>query len=138
MSRVVRPETVTIQISQGDRIVLAKRLTAGQELDLFERAVKRMGPTGPIEYSPAMAQLTKMIAYLVNWTIADDAGHVIPILDQPPDVVEAALRRLDGDSFREIRDVINKHDLAMAEEIAAQKKILIGGGVSSPSTVSAG
>lgn len=138
MSRFVRPETVTITISQGDRIVLAKRLTAGQEIDQWARTVKVMKAAGESELSPERLIMTKVISYLVNWTLTDDTGRLVPILDQPADVVEAALRRLDGESFREIRDAVNAHETAMLEEVEAQKKILTGSLTSSGSTASAG
>jgi hypothetical protein len=140
MARVARPDTATVTLTNGDRLVLAKRLNAGQELDAFVRTVKSITSAGVREFHPDQLTTSKMVAYLVNWFLTDDdTGEPLdlPIYDSAPSDVEAALRKLDGATFREIRDAIDVHAAKMDAEVAAQKKILSGSPASSPSTASA-
>jgi hypothetical protein len=136
VSPVVRPETETLTLSNGDRLVVARRLTAGQELDAVDRQWRFNPSTGRPEMLMSQMTIAKMVAYLVNWSVKDAQENVIPIYEQPPDVVEAGLRRLTGEMFREIRDAIDAHDVRVAEQITAEKKTRSGSLESSPSTAS--
>jgi hypothetical protein len=57
----------------------------------------------------------------VDWSLTDEAGKVVVIRDQPLAVLEAALDALDQASFAEIRQAIEAHETAMAQEREAEQ-----------------
>lgn len=139
MSRFVRPESEKLTISDGDWILVKRRLTAGEERHAFARIVKRitLGVTATPELDPEAIGLAKMVAYLLDWSLTDDAGHQVPIRDQPAGIVEMTLLSLDPASFREIHDAIKAHAARQAEALDQEKKVLAGVSASSPTSRSA-
>lgn len=124
MSRVVVPDVVIVPISDGDTITVKKRLNAGDERRMVKRAMNY--GDGQRHLDPIEAGLAKILAYLLDWTLRDDAGRTIPIRDQPSAVMEAALDIIDPDSYAEILRAIEAHEVAMQDERDAQKKIRRG------------
>jgi hypothetical protein len=127
MSRFVRPDTEKLDISGGDWLLVKRQLTAGEERHAFARIVKRMPIGGPTEIDPEATGLNKIVAYLLDWSLRDDADHVVVIREQPANVVEAALLSLDPASFREIHDAITAHEARQAAALEAEKKRTDGG-----------
>lgn len=115
-SRVVRPETVKLDISQGDWILVKKRLNAGEQRRIFARQVK---PT-PIGEKPMLDRTevgrSQAMEYLVDWSLSD-----LPIRDKSPDEIGQALDAIDPASFAEIFDAIQQHEERMESEWAAVK-----------------
>src|SRR5580765_3603105 len=105
MSRFVRPETVKLDLSAGDWLLVKRRLTAGEQRHAFARIVKRMSVGERTELDPEAMGLNKITAYL-----RDAAGELVVIRDQSASVVETTLLALDPDSFREIYDAIAAHE----------------------------
>lgn len=137
MSSFVRPETDTVTLSTGERLLLKRRLNAGEQLDAFTRLVKQIGP-GEISYKPEQVGLSKITSYLVNWSLTDATGLPVAILDRPITEIEAALRSLDPAIYNEIRDVINAHEVRVDQAYEEEKKQRTGsGGEPSPRPVSA-
>jgi len=127
MSRFVRPETERLDLTDGDYLVVKRRLTAGEQRRAFNRVIKimRVGPDGrPTvpEIDPAAIGLGRMVEYLLDWSLVDDNNRVVPIRDQPAAVVEAALLALDPVSFAEIDEAIVAHEKSQAELLDAEKK----------------
>jgi hypothetical protein len=127
MSRFVRPETERLELTDGDWILVKRRLNAGEQRRAYNRIIKiqRIGPDGKAtapEIDPAAIGLGRMVEYLLDWSLVDDNDRVVLIRDQPAAVVEAALLALDPVSFGEIHDAILAHDTAQAELLAAEKK----------------
>lgn len=122
MSRFVRPETEKLEISEGDWLLVKRRLTAGEQRRAFARIVKRLEIGKPTELDPEAAGLAKMSAYLLDWSLRDDTGALVAIREQPASVVEAALLALDPDSFREIHDAITTHEETELAALAEEKK----------------
>src|SRR5262245_15623993 len=118
MSRFVRPDTVRLEISQGDWLLVKKRLTAGEERQAFARMMRPYRtslsgmPNGSdqVELDPVQATLSNTIAYLLDWSLVDDDGKPVVIRNQPVDVVRAALDALDLESFTEITQAIAAHE----------------------------
>jgi hypothetical protein len=122
MSRFVRPDTDKLDLTDGDWLLVKRRLTAGEQRRAFARHVKVMRHNQAAEIDPEAIGLGLMVEYLLDWSLADDTGRVVLIRDQPSTVVEAALLALDPASFREIYDAITAHVERQALELAAEKK----------------
>jgi hypothetical protein len=127
MSRFVRPETEKLEISGGDWLLVKRRLTAGEERHAFARIVKRMSIGERPELDPEATGLNKIVAYLLDWSLRDDEGAIVPIREQPANVVEAAILSLDPGSFREIHDAIAAHESRQAAALEDEKKRTDGG-----------
>lgn len=121
-SRFELPDTKRIDISQGDWLLVKKRLTAGEQRRIFARIVKTQKAGEKIELDPVQASLAQMTEYLLDWSLTDHAGKPVIIRQQPPDVVAAALDSLDIDSFNEIFQAITAHEAAMQLEREEEKK----------------
>lgn len=133
-SRQVRPETDTLPLSDGDWLLVKKRLNAGEQRKQFSR-MYRDTTVGRV-LDPVQMSVALILAYLLDWSLVDDKGNRIPIADKSEDDVIAALDSIDFESYQEIRNAIEAHEEAMQAERDAQKKIQSGERGSSPSTPS--
>jgi len=126
MSRFVRPETTTLSLSGGDTITVRKRLTAGEARARTERWTEQVEDplTGGVKLVPRLtrAGLATITAYLLDWTLTDDAGRLVDLHGIGQAELEAIVDNLDGDAFAEIRLAIEAHEEAMRAERDAQKK----------------
>lgn len=124
-SRFVRPESRKLDLSDGDWLLVKKRLTTGEQRDAFMRAyVERADGTFVVH--PGKIGVQMVVAYLLDWSFADDSGQQVVIRAQDADIVEAALRGLDPDDFAETRAAIEAHEAKMIAEREAQKKTRAG------------
>ena len=119
VSRVVAPGTTRLALSHGDFLIVKQRLNAGETMDLFERAapgldVTASGALGKLP--PAKVGLAIVTAYLLDWSLTDFDGAVIPIRGASAEEKDAALRLLDFDSLIEIMNAITAHDAATRQE----------------------
>lgn len=124
MSRFVRPESEKLEISGGDWLLVKRRLTAGEQRHAFARVVKRSTIGEKLELDPEVMGLEKIVAYLLDWSLKDDTGQVVPVRDEPTRSVEASLLALDPASFREIFEAISAHEEREAIVIADEKKTI--------------
>jgi len=122
MSRFVRPDTDRLDLTDGDWLLVKRRLTAGEERRAFARPYKPIHRGEPIEIDPEAVGLGLVTQYLLDWSLVDDRGQVVTIRDQPSSVVEAALNALDPASFREISDAIGAHVERQRAALDAEKK----------------
>lgn len=138
-SRFVRPETIRLSISCGDFLVVKKRLSAGEQRAVYARMFINL-PDGSLRPNPLQAGLALITAYLVDWTLTDDQGQLVPIRNLSIDDLEKVLDRLDLATFVEIRDRIQQHEEAMVTERDAEKKTPPGAAseTTSPSLSAAG
>lgn len=120
MSRFVRPETVTLPLSDGDSITVRRWLSEGEQRESYSR-MYREGPRG-LQVHPAEVSIAMVIAYLVDWTLTDDEGRQVIIRDQPVDVVRAALDALYPVDFAELREAIQAHEDRELEARRQEKK----------------
>jgi hypothetical protein len=138
MSRFVRPETVTVPISNGDWLVLKKRLSAGEERQMFERASTVNPVTGERRLDSLQLGPATIVAYLLDWSLRDDAGLPVIIRGKSAADVQATLDLLESADFLEIKAAVDAHESQMAREREAQKKIPPGTTASSPISASPG
>ena len=122
MSRFVRPETTKIDLTAGDWLLVKRRLTAGEERHAFARIVKPHAAGERLTFDVEQTGLAKIVAYLLDWSLVDDTGVIVPVRDQPAAVVEAALLALEPSSFNEIQRAIDTHERAEFDVHEAEKK----------------
>ena len=127
-SRMRKPETTLLQISRGDWLLVKKRLTLGEQQDMFDRMASASG----IGLRASMVGVSKVQAYLLDWSITDADDKPVLINNQPEGVVLSALRALDPDDFKEIREAIEAHMAKVEKEDEARRKNLNGEQESSP------
>jgi hypothetical protein len=132
MSRFVRPETVTLKLAGGDTLTVRKRLNAGEARARVERWTETDPATGELRAKVTRAGLATITAYLLDWTLTDDAGRLVDVRDVGILELEAILDNLEPESLLEIREAIDAHEKAMIAERDAQKKT--AGPSASPTT----
>lgn len=123
-SRVVRPETDTLQISDGDWLLVKKRLSHGDQQEAF--ANKYITDAFGQRVNLRRAGMDKVLAYLLDWSLTGLDDKPLAIKGQPIEVVESALNLIDPESFTEISAAIDAHELAEATKRAEQKKTRSG------------
>jgi hypothetical protein len=136
MSRFVRPNTDVLPLSDGDTLVVRRRLNTGEQRAMFQR-MRAAAPNGDgYHVDPMQVGLATMTAYLLDWSLRDDNGAPVVIRDQPMPVVESAINALDPDDFAEIREAIETHVARVEAARAEEKKTRRGGAASSPTSTS--
>jgi hypothetical protein len=121
MSRFVRPETRVLKISNGDTLTVKKRLNHGEQQAAFARMYVAT-LEGSLKVNPLETGMAMVVAYLVDWTLTDEAGTIVAIRGKSVDEVEAAVNALDPDDFTEIKTAIEAHEQDMLTERLAAKK----------------
>jgi hypothetical protein len=118
-NRFVQPETIRLDLSDGDYIIIKKELNAGEQRRVFSGFVKdaRSGEAWVVD--PEKVGLTKMLGYLISWSFVDADG-------KPVDVSESAIKGLDMASFKEVKDAIDAHDEQIEKDRAARKNETAG------------
>jgi hypothetical protein len=125
MSRFVRPETRVLKISNGDTLTVKKRLSHGERQASFSR-MYMAGLDGDLKVNPLQGGMAMVLAYLVDWSLVDDAGTRVEIRGLAADDVEAVLNALDPDDFAEIKTAIEQHEHEMLAERQVAKKAIDG------------
>lgn len=118
-SRVVRPESKTLHISGGDWILVKKQLNHGDQTEAFAR--RYLAELGGVRVNLQKVGMSKVLAYLLDWSLVGLDEKPLVIRDQPTHLVESALNAIDTDSFTEIESAIEAHELAVEAERAASK-----------------
>lgn len=132
-SRFVRPETCILKISRGETLTVKRRLNAGEQRARFVRLYVA-GADGELKTNPFNVGLATIGAYLVDWSLTDDDGHLVKIQGLSYEQLTLILDGLDTDSFKEIREAIEAHENAMTEARTQEKKLPAGANGSSATT----
>lgn len=121
-SRVVRPDQATLQISGGDWLLVKKRLTHGEVAEASAlRYEADPDHPGMHRTNIRLIGLVPVLIYLLDWSLVDLDGVVIPIRGKSPIEIAQALDSLDDESVDEIKAAILAHEQAMDAERAAVK-----------------
>lgn len=126
-SRFVQLDTRRLTLSDGDWIEVKTRLSIGALRDLQLRKYAVHPDTGKMTLRVEMVGIADVAAYLVDWSLPE-----MPIRGAKPDVIEAAVRNLEGDDFYEIEAAVDAHVAAVEREREALKKTTTGGPASAP------
>lgn len=132
-TRMRRPETVKLEISDGDWLLVKKHLTAGEHRTMLA-GMLREDRNG---VNPVKVGVTRIQAYLLDWSITDADGQQVVIRDQPAAVLAGALDAIDVETFKEILKAIEDHAAAVSVELEAEKNARATASLSSPLSPSA-
>lgn len=128
MSRFPKPVLDVLPLADGDTITVRRLLTHGETLDQFAR-MYQTNPEGAFVYAegrpvvdPLKTGDALIVAYLVDWTIRDDDGALIPIRGLSPDELADVIRNLDHESAVEIRAAIQAHEIAQRQKKMAASR----------------
>jgi hypothetical protein len=124
--RVVLPDVVRLPLSDGDWLEVKKRLNAGEYRAMLER-MTMVGADGKAKPNPLMHGVSKVVAYLLDWSLVGLDGKVILIADKPIDTVQRALDSIDSETMTEIIKAVSAHEEAMDAEREAAKNATDGG-----------
>ena len=110
----VRPETLRLPLSDGQWIIVKKRLTAG-EFRAHLRRGSHLDADGARRVDLLEHSLSLVIAYLVDWSLDVDIRGVSDA------ELMAALDTLEPARFIELKQAIDAHEAAMTAERDAEK-----------------
>ena len=129
-----KPEAVRLPLAHGHWLLVKKFLTAGETRRIFRRMM-RAGDGGRDEIDALQVGLSKLVVYLLDWSVtdADDQPVLIRGLSESdPDALAAVLNNLDAPAFADILHAVEQHEEAVGREREEEKKILDGGTKSDP------
>jgi hypothetical protein len=124
--RMLRPETVRLDLSRDDFLIVKKHLTAGEVRDLFQRSRPVGNGTGRYELDPLLVPRQTIIAYLVDWSFCDADGQPIVIRDRDNDFKAAALDLLPYEHFGEVLAAVEAYETDLNKARAEEKKLQDG------------
>ncbi len=117
-NRFVQPETVRLPLSEGDWILVKKRLTYGEEQRLAAAALGKVSrlDRGDAEVSLDMERFAveRLEIWIVDWSFwrhspeCEDSGHCTPDC-QPVRFCRDAIAHLDPDTVEEIDAALERH-----------------------------
>jgi hypothetical protein len=129
-SRFVRPETVTLTISDDDTLLVKKQLNRGEREATFARMYADRG--GKAVVDALQVGLAIVTAYLIDWSLRDENGDRVVIRGLSIAELEQVLNSLSPEDFEEIRDAIDAHVETQEKARIEAKKAQGGTPVSEP------
>jgi len=112
--RFVQGDVVRLALSGGEWIDVKKELNAGESRRIFASLVKEMHAGQPTKLDPERVGLTKVVEYVIGWSLQGTDGR-------PEPVSESAIDGLDLDTYQEIVAAVDAHDLACETARLARK-----------------
>lgn len=107
---IVRPESITLPLSQGDYLVVKKRLNAGERQEMMFLAAKPAIAGEKVELDTTKVSFVKPAIYLLDWSYSDLSGKPIEIAGKTPDVIISALRSFNEETVKEINTAVDAHE----------------------------
>lgn len=134
--RKVDPDITRLYISDGDYIDVKKRLNHGEYDDHFARICPFQTPGEPMRMETRQIRTSKVLAYLVGWSLTHKGKPILYSPDMPENARVAELNDLDRETFAEIHKAIDAHeDKGDAEAAKNFKGDETGSSAISPSPV---
>jgi len=112
--RFVQGDIVRLPLSGGEWIDVKGELNAGEARRVFSSLVKEMNAGEMTKLDPDRVGLTKIIAYVVGWSLLNRDGR-------PEPLDESAIDNLDLDTYQEIAAAVDLHDSACEARRNARK-----------------
>ena len=130
----ITPETDRLDLSDGQWILVKRRLNRGELREAYAR-MYLAGADGSLKVNPLATGVAMVTAYLLDWSLTDDAGKPVAIRGLSPDNLTSILDCLDPERFGEISAAIDAHIDAVDAARAQEKKLRNGdaGATTSPS-----
>jgi hypothetical protein len=132
----VKPEAVRVELSDGQWLILKKRLTEGERRKMLGSLVTEIRGDGRM--TPQMEMVggkAETLAYLLEWSLCDEQGLPVKIDTEAKKL--AAIDALDPDAFQIISNAVSAHVDRMDAERDAEKKAAAGASASSATSPSA-
>lgn len=121
--RVVAPDVVRLPLSDGDFLDVKKTLNAGEYRKLIYDQFKDAPAGEKITVDLRKIDLTKLLAYIVGWSLVGFDGQPLPYRpDEPDDIRAATIDSLDQDTYRELLTAVTAHEAREEAAREAQKK----------------
>lgn len=120
MQWMVRPSVRVVPLEDGVSITIREHLTHGEATD--SNALMWVRKDGKADIEPRMVMYATVLAYLVDWTVPDFNGDIIPIRGLSQEDLLSTLRNLTPPAFNAIHEAINAHDRASRERLMELKK----------------
>ena len=117
----VRPSTRRLPLSEEQWLLVKQRLTTGEYRAHLKRS-SAVGLDGIRRVNSIDHALSLLVAYLVDWSLAEQAT----ITGASEAALIAVLEALDPDRFDEIYRAIEAHEAAMAAEREQEKNATAG------------
>lgn len=122
---IVRPESIRLDLPDGDWIEVKKRLNAGEYRAMvaaqYDTTADRM------RINLEQMGLAKILAYTLAWSYVDLQGHALP-------VTRDTVLAIDPESFRQVLEVVERHDEAVDAELVTEKNAPTGSTPSIPTS----
>ena len=123
VSHVVVPGTVTLPLAAEpgaaeEWLLVKRRLTAGETLDLFERAAPGvdLARLATAQLSPAKVGTALLLAYVVDWNLVAPDGSPLELRHASEEDRERRFRMLTIEKYLEVVAAVSAHDRAIRQE----------------------
>jgi hypothetical protein len=123
-SRFVRPETVTLPISDGDTITVRKELNNGELRELAKHG--SIAGTSPPKMDPIKVGPALLAAYLLDWSFTDASGARVEIRNASREELLDTIDQLRASDVTEMIAAISAHVLTQNAVAAEEKKLPSG------------
>jgi hypothetical protein len=120
-SRFVAPALRVLPLADGATITVRERLTHGEQTKAFAR-MTTLDADGRRSVDALKSGDALILAYLVDWTLTDDSGAVVPIRGATMDELQDVLNNMDHASVLEIKAAIETHEAAVLAARDVEKK----------------
>ena len=117
----VKPETVVLNLPQGQWIEVKKRLTVGESRKVMASLVSEIRSDGRVTPNFEMAGKAEVLAYLVDWSLKDDEGK--PVRIDTDGKKAGAIDNLAPEHFEVISAAVQEHVKAMDAERDEEKNV---------------
>src|SRR6185436_17397280 len=98
MSRFSRPESDRLPLSNGDWIIVKRRLNTGEQRAYLKRC-STLNDEGVRRIDPIDHGMSRVVAYLIEWSLVDSSQQPVSLQGLDPDGLMAILDNLDPDAF---------------------------------------
>jgi hypothetical protein len=130
-NRLVYPEEVRLELSDGDYIDVKKELNAGEYRKLLYDQFKE-SDGDKVVLDPSKIGISKLLAYLLGWSFVGRNNERIPYnIEQPEEVRRTTIDSLDTDTYRELIAAVTAHEAREEAALAAKKNARVTAPVSS-------
>jgi hypothetical protein len=133
MYRFVRPETVRLDLGDGDWVRVKQRLNHGEQRQAYEQMCT-VTADGTLKVNPFRVPTVTVRWYLVDWNLTEEDGRPIEIRGRSHADLDTTLDNLDPEAFAELWQALEAHIAAMTQARAQEKKTRPGA-TPSPATL---
>lgn len=120
----VQPQSRVLSLESGDRLIVRKRLTTGEQRESYKRAtdiIEDEDGTVRARMNPLMLGPVKCAAYLLDWHLVRDVEGTQSLRGLDLDARMAAVDGLDPDCYMAIKTAIDAHEREMTAARDAEK-----------------